>query len=300
MKAYTRYECQRKCLLYTTLGRYPAPAPAQFEPPTFAHPWFQVIHYNMSRLSDQIVLVTGSSRGLGLAIARTFQAEGARVVINCRSSSSFEQAEAAAKEIGGIAIIADVTDKEQIAKLFRAAETHFGQPISVVVNNALADFKFDGDARKKLNSIEWEDFDRQIRVAVQGALNTTKAAAPGFARLKRGRIINIGSNLVQNPVVPYQDYCAAKGALLAFTRSMAAELGPRNVTVNLVAGGLLEVTDASSATPKAVFDQIAAVTPLRRITTPKDLAGAVLFFASPWASAITGQQVIVDGGLVMS
>ncbi|KAH6647398.1 3-ketoacyl-reductase [Truncatella angustata] len=254
----------------------------------------------MSKLSDQVVLVTGSSRGLGLATARAFQAEGARVVLNCRGKDSLPKTEAIAKELGGIAIAADVTDKEQVAALFDQAASHFGQPISVVVNNALADYQFNGDGRKKLDSIEWEDFDKQIRVAVQGALNTTKAAISGFEKLGRGRIINIGSNLVQNPVVPYQDYCAAKGALLAFTRSMAAELGPKNITVNLVAGGLLKGTDASSATPKAVFDQIAAVTPLRKVTSTHDLAGAVLFFASPWASAITGQQVIVDGGLVMS
>jgi 3-oxoacyl-[acyl-carrier protein] reductase len=105
---------------------------------------------------------------------------------------------------------------------------------------------------------------------------------------------------MQNPVVPYQDYCAAKGALLAFTRSMAAELGPKGITCNMVTGGLLSTTDASSATPEAVFDQIAAATPLRKVTTPEDLAGAVLFFANPWADAVTGQQIVVDGGLVMS
>lgn len=88
--------------------------------------------------------------------------------------------------------------------------------------------------------------------------------------------------------------------ILAFTRSMAAELGLKNITVNLAAGGLLHGRDASSATPQAVFGQIAAVTPLRKVTSTEDLAGPVLFFASPWASAITGQQIIVDGGLVMS
>lgn len=254
----------------------------------------------MTKLSDQVVLVTGSSRGLGLATAKAFCAEGAKVVLNCASNASLPATEQVAKELGAIAIAADVTDSEQVASLFQQAESHYGQPIGVVVNNALASFQFNGDARKKLDTLEWEDFDAQIRVAVQGALNTTKAALPGFDKLGRGRIINIGSNLVQNPVVPYQDYCAAKGALVAFTRSMAAELGPRNVTVNMVAGGLLAQTDASSSTPQAVFDQIAAATPLRRVTTPEDVTGAILFFASPWASAVTGQQVIVDGGLVMS
>lgn len=125
-------------------------------------------------------------------------------------------------------------------------------------------------------------------------------AIPGFESAGFGRIINIGTNLFQNPVVPYHDYTAAKGALLAFTRTSAAELGSKGVTVNLVAGGLLDVTDASASTPREVFDHIKAVTPLRKVTTPDDLAGAVLFFASPWASGVTGQQIVVDGGLVMN
>ncbi|MFN7053913.1 MAG: SDR family oxidoreductase, partial [Gemmobacter sp.] len=107
-----------------------------------------------------------------------------------------------------------------------------------------------------------------------------------------------GTNLVQNPVVPYHDYTAAKGALLALTRTAAKELGPLGVTVNMVSGGLLRTTDASRATPEMVFDIVASQTPLGQVTTPEDLADAVLFFASPWARAITGQNLIVDGGLV--
>lgn len=98
--------------------------------------------------------------------------------------------------------------------------------------------------------------------------------------------------------MPYHDYTAAKGALIAFTRTAARDLDPLGVTVNMVAGGLLRTTDASAATPDAVFDMIAQQTPLGHVTTPEDLADAVLFFASPWASAVTGQTLIVDGGLV--
>ncbi|MEM6849894.1 MAG: SDR family oxidoreductase, partial [Pseudomonadota bacterium] len=105
-------------------------------------------------------------------------------------------------------------------------------------------------------------------------------------------------NLVQNPVVPYHDYTSAKAALLAMTRTAAAELGPKGITVNMVSGGLLRTTDASAATPDAVFDLIASSTPLRTVTTPEEAADAVLFFASPWARAVTGQNLIVDGGLV--
>ena len=113
-----------------------------------------------------------------------------------------------------------------------------------------------------------------------------------------GRIVNIGTNLFQNPVVPYHDYTAGKAALLSLTRTLSQDLGPNNITVNMVSGGLLRTTDASSATPEEVFDYIAANTPLRRVTTPAEFADAILFFASPWARAITGQNLVVDGGLV--
>ena len=113
-----------------------------------------------------------------------------------------------------------------------------------------------------------------------------------------GRIITVGTNLVQNPVVPYHDYTAAKAALLALTRTLSADLGPDGITVNMVSGGLLRTTDASAATPEAVFDMIAASTPLRRVTTPDEFADTALFFASPWSRAVTGQNLVVDGGLV--
>ena len=113
-----------------------------------------------------------------------------------------------------------------------------------------------------------------------------------------GRIINIGTNLFQNPVVPYHDYTAAKAALLSLTRTMAQDLGPKGITVNMISGGLLRTTDASAATPNEVFDYIAANTPLRKVTDPAEFADTALFFASPWARAVTGQNLIVDGGLV--
>lgn len=133
---------------------------------------------------------------------------------------------------------------------------------------------------------------------MRGALNTIQAATPTMRERGFGRVVNIGSNLFQNPVVPYHDYTAAKAALLALTRTMAADLGPDGITVNMVSGGLLRTTDASAATPEDIFDMIAANTPLRRVTTPAEFADAVLFFASPWARVVTGQNLIVDGGLV--
>lgn len=245
---------------------------------------------------EQTVLVTGAGRGLGSAIARAYAGQGARVVVNYRRSQ--DSAEALAAEIGGLAVQADVTDAGQIDALFGAAEQHFGTTITTVVNNALADFSFNGDARAKADTISWEQFDAQFQGAVRGALTTTQRALPGMRAAGFGRIVNVGTNLFQNPVVPYHDYTAAKAALLSLTRTLAADLGADGITVNMVSGGLLRTTDASAATPDEVFDLIAASTPLGRVVTPEEFADASLFFASPWSRSVTGQNLVVDGGLV--
>lgn len=246
-------------------------------------------------ISRQTVLVTGAGRGLGAALARAFAAQGARVAINYRRSA--QAAGALATELGTRAFQADVTDRAQVDAMVAQIADTLG-PVDTVVHNALADFKFDGDARARLDTLTFEDFAAQSRVAVGGALNLVAALRPHFAAQHFGRVITIGSNLVQNPVVPYHDYTAAKAALLAFTRTASKDLGGDGVTVNMVSGGLLRSTDASAATPEAVFDAIAAMTPLGQVTTPDDLAQAALFFAAPWSRAVTGQNLIVDGGLV--
>lgn len=249
-------------------------------------------------LSEQWVLVTGGARGLGQAITRALAREGAGVVVNYHRSEA--AALALAEELGprAIALQADVTDAAAVQRLFAAARERTGAGISAVVNNALAQFSFDGDARPRLGDIAWERFSQQIEGAVKGALNTMQAALPGMRAQGFGRIVNVGTNLFQNPVVPYHDYTAAKAALLSLTRTAANDLGPDGITVNMVSGGLLRTTDASSATPEAVFDLIASLTPLRRVTTPAEFADAVLFFLSPWARAVTGQNLVVDSGLV--
>jgi 3-oxoacyl-[acyl-carrier protein] reductase len=228
-------------------------------------------------LSDQTVLVTGAGRGLGAAIARAFAREGARVAINYRTSDA--AALALAEELGphAQAFRADVTRPEEVAQMVAAITDSLGAPD---------------------DQLSWAEIARQTETAVGGALNCLQALRDHFAAQGYGRVVTIGTNLVQNPVVPYHDYTTAKAALLGFTRTAAKELGPLGVTVNMVSGGLLRTTDASAATPEAVFDIIASQTPLGQVTTPEELADAVLFFASPWARAVTGQNLVVDGGLV--
>lgn len=249
-------------------------------------------------LDQQLVIVTGASRGLGAAIAQSFLREGARVVINYLNSADRAQALAAAAPDRALALQADVRDPAAVAALVAQASEHFGIPVSTVVNNALPAFQFDGDLRPHADTLDWSRMNAQLEGSVRAALNTTQAVLPAMRAAGGGRIINVGTNLVQNPVVPYHDYTAAKAALLAFTRTLSHELGADGITVNMVSGGLLRTTDASAATPDAVFDMIAAGTPLREVTTPAQFADAVLFFASPWSRAVTGQNLIVDGGLV--
>lgn len=255
-------------------------------------------HTSALPLSHQLVLVTGAGRGLGTHLARSFLEQGARVVVNYRRSEEGAKALVADYPERALAVAADVCDRAAVDAMMARAREHFGGPVTTLINNALPDFAFDGDARPGPDELTWAHFDHQLQGVARGALNTVQAALAGMREVGFGRIVNVGTNLFQNPVVPYHDYIAAKAALLSLTRTLAHDLGPDNITVNMISGGLLRTTDASRATPDAVFELIAASTPLRRVTTPEEFADAALLFASPWARAITGQNLVVDGGLV--
>ncbi|MBP1325019.1 3-oxoacyl-[acyl-carrier protein] reductase [Leucobacter exalbidus] len=254
-------------------------------------------------ISEQTVLVTGGGRGVGTHLVRAFAQQGARVIINYRSSHAAATALAAELEVEHgagrvIALEADVTDREAVDRIVADATAHFGTEITTVVSNALPAFSFNGDDRPKAADIGWDDVAAQFEGTVRGALNTVQAVLPGMRARGFGRVITVGTNLFQHPVVPYHDYTAAKAALLSLTRTLAHDLGPDGITVNMISGGLLRTTDASAATPDAVFEYIAAASPLRRVTTPREFADAALFFASEWSRAVTGQNLVVDGGLV--
>ena len=246
------------------------------------------------------VLISGSSRGLGASIAKTFYENNYDVAINYYKSQ--EKALALAKELGPKAKIyrADVSDINQVTEMINQIKNDFGTTPSVLVNNAMTSYVFNGDDRKTAETITWSEISNHMDVTLKGSLNLIQTLIPYMKEKKYGRIINVGTNLVQNPVVPYHDYTIAKAALLGLTRTFAKDLGPMGITVNMISGGLLKVTDASAATPDAVFDIIAQMTPLQKITTTKDFADAVMFFASEGSRSITGQNLTVDGGLTFN
>ena len=250
-------------------------------------------------LQNQTVFISGSGRGLGSEIAKSFYKEGAKVVINYRKS--LQNAEELAEKLGKKAFLlkGDIRNKDEVLNMQK--ELNNNQiSITTIIHNAIEDYSFNGEQRKKINEITWLDFQKQIDTAQRGFLNLLQVFTPGMKENNFGRVITIGTNLFQNPVVPYHDYTASKGGLLSLTRTAAIDLGPDNITVNMVSGGLLKITDASKATPESVFNYIAGMTPLRKITTTEEFADAVLFFASPWSRAVTGQNLIVDGGLVLN
>ena len=249
---------------------------------------------------NKLVLVSGAGRGLGASIAESFVNSGYKVAINYFNSS--KEAADLSRKLGDSAqaFKADIRDENEISNMYKEINSHFSSYPDILVNNAMANYVFNGDLRKKAEDISWKEIQDHLDVTIKGSLNLIQALTPKMKDKKFGRIINIGTNLVQNPVVPYHDYTIAKGGLLALTRTFAKDLGQFGITVNMVSGGLLKVTDASAATPDEVFEAIAQMTPLQKVTTVQDFADAVVFFASDASRAITGQNLTVDGGLTFN
>ena len=247
------------------------------------------------------VLVTGASRGIGAAIAKAFAAEGATVAVNfLQNEEAAAETIAACEAAGGTAeaFRSDVTDPDAPARLAEDVLDAFGT-IDALVNNAFRPYAFDPENRKLFWETEWSDYQAQIDGALRATHAMCQAVLPAMKAQTRGSIVNITTDLVARPTIPYHDYTTAKAALTGFSRNLAAELGPLGIRVNCVAPGLVYPTDASRTTKEDVKDAIAAQTPLRRIATPEDIAGPVLFLASDWSRFMTGQTLLVDGGLVM-
>ncbi len=251
---------------------------------------------------DKVVLITGASRGIGAAIARAFAAEGASVAINyLQNAEAAEAVVADCRAAGGdaSAFPTDVTDTAAIPALIESVLETFGR-IDVLINNAFRPYVFDPENRKMFWELDWSDYQTQIDGALLSTHGLCKAVLPDMRRRAQGAIVNVATDLVARPTIPYHDYTTAKAALIGFSRNLAVETGPLGIRVNCVAPGLVYPTDGTRNTREDVKDLIIAQTPLGRIAAPEDVTGPVLFLASPWSGFMTGQTLYVDGGLVMS
>ena len=236
-------------------------------------------------LEGRLALVTGGSRGIGRAIAVELANAGAQVVVGYRSGA--DEAEQVAAEIGGRAVQADVSDPEQAARLVEEAGD-----IDILVNNA-------GLTRDGLIArMSDEDWRTVIDTNLGGVFATCRAAARGMMRRRSGAIVNLSSVVGVHGNPGQTNYAASKAGIIGFTKALARELATRNVRVNAIAPGYIE-TALTEVLPDAVREALLASTPLGRLGVPADVAGAVRFLCSDEASFITGEVLLVDGGLGM-
>ncbi len=240
-------------------------------------------------MPDGAALVTGSSRGLGAAIARALASDGWPVGVNFRSDREGAARVAAEVELGGgqaDLVEGDVADPVAVERMFTRLEQRFG-PVLVLVNNA--GVRADG-LSPHLEDEQWEQV---LAVNLSGAFRTTRRALRGMLRARHGRIVNVASVVGVRANPGQANYAASKAGLIGFTRTVAAEVARRGVTVNAVAPGLVE-TELSAGIDAERF---LANVPARRAGTPEEIAACVRFLASDAASYVTGATLTVDGGL---
>ena len=231
---------------------------------------------------DRSVLVTGGNRGIGLAIARAFAANGDRVAVTHRASGPPE---------GLFGVQCDVTSAAEVDAAFTAVEAEHG-PVEVLVANAgLTDDTL-------LLRMSEESFTRVLDANLTGAFRVTKRATSGMLKLKRGRLIYISSVVALMGSPGQANYAASKAGLIGFARSVARELGSRSITANVIAPGFID-TDMTAELGDARKTEILGSVPLKRYGTADEIAGVALFLASPAAAYVTGAVLPVDGGLGM-
>jgi 3-oxoacyl-[acyl-carrier protein] reductase len=241
-------------------------------------------------LGGKVAFVTGSTRGIGLAIARALHAAGAKVAIVGRDQARAEQVAGGLGE-RAVGVACDVADGTQVEAAIAAAEKALG-PIDVLVNNA-------GLTRDNiLLRLSDADWDAVLDANLKGAFHTSRAVIKGMMKRRAGRIVNITSIVGLTGNKGQANYAASKAGLIGFTKSVAKEYASRGVLVNCVAPGFIE-TDMTAALPDEARASLLQDIALGRLGRPEDVAGAVLFLASDLAGYVTGQVLVVDGGMVI-
>ena len=242
-------------------------------------------------LQGEIALVTGASRGIGKAIAEQLAAQGATVIGTATSDSGADNITAYLSPLGGKGLCLNVTDVDSIAAVMKTINDEFGA-VSILVNNA-------GITKDNLLMMmkeeQWHDI---IETNLTSVYRLSKAVIRSMMKAKKGRIINIASvvGLTGNP--GQTNYSATKAGMLGFTKSLAREIGSRNITVNCVAPGFID-TDMTRELPEEQRTALINQIPLNRLGDPADIAAAVGFLASPAAAYITGETINVNGGMYM-
>ncbi len=244
-------------------------------------------------LENRIVLVTGASRGIGAATARLLAQHGAAVAVNYVNNAA--AADGVVRDIvnadgRAIAVQADVRILHEVENMVRTVGKRLGS-IDTLVLNAHIGFPIAPFAEHS-----WEDFEAKVSGEMKAAFYPVKAVLPGMMASKKGCIVAVSSSVSRHPPLGASAHSAAKSALDAFMRSLALELGPAGIRVNVVAPGLT-LTDNAAQLPDQVKQMVAMMTPLGRNALPADIAGAVLMLARDEAAFVTGNYVMVDGGM---
>lgn len=244
-------------------------------------------------LAGHVAVVTGSSTGLGKAIALTLGKAGARVAVNYfnnaaraeRTFAEFKQA-----KIESALVKADVITESGVDLLFRETEAKLGKPDIIVVNATPA------QPLKPIEEYDWAFYQTMLDFFVKSPFLLARRGLPHMKAKKWGRIINITSEVFQRSVAPFSAYVAAKGGQVGWSRSMSRELAPFGITVNMVAPGWIPV-ERHESDPQEAKDAYFSLIPAGRWGTPQDVADAVLYLASEEASFVTGQTICVNGGV---
>lgn len=242
-------------------------------------------------MSRTITLVTGASRGIGKAVAKRFAKEGHFVIGTATTEKGAAAIDEYLHDSGGIGRVLDVRDGAQVEKLFEEIESVYGA-VQVLVNNA--GITQDG----LLMRMKDDDWQSVIDTNLTSVYRMSKRAVRGMMKARRGRIINISSVVAQMGNAGQSNYAATKAGVEGFSRTLAREIGSRQVTINCVAPGLIE-TDMTDELDERLLNSMLDAVPIGRLGQPEDIAAAVLFLASDEASYITGAVIPVNGGMYM-